>query len=737
MADLAAPSIKPAHPVIALWRAIGQIDKGKINDWWMALRNALAVAIPLAIGIAVGKPLAGVATATGALNVCYSDGRDPYPQRARRMLLWSLLSAVAVFIGSICGRFHLGAVAVAASWAFVAGMMLAVSTRAGDLGLNTLVTVVIFEARGVTTLDGAIDSGLLVLGGGLLQMALALLFWPVRRNKPQLLAVGQVFRELAREVDPNVDILNFIPVRAPNVRSQETLTALGRDHSVEGERFRLLFDQADRLRLSIYLVSRLRDELGEGDTQHSEAEGDAAADLDLFLHDTSKLLGAVADELLTGKTVPHIEPLRHELAELVDRAQARYQQGALKLARKIAAALDVLAGQLRLVIQLAGNTISEGETEFVSATRAKPWRMQTGNWLATMRANLTWNSPVFRHALRMCAGVALAHIVERSINWQRAYWLPMTVAVILKPDFTATYSRGALRLAGTIAGLILATVIYHFLPQSAWTQLFLVGAFTFALRWIGPANYGVFTVAISGLIVFLLGATGVPPAEVIASRAINTIAGGLLALAVYALWPTWERSTISDSLAQMLDATREYFRAVTDQFAGDPNHSAAKLDSTRKNWRLKRSAAEAAVDRVAAEPGNSRANMDCLTSVMASSRALAHAVMGLEAGLVQSIPKTAPDAFRLFANDVDLTLYVLATALRGSKFANSSLPQLREDHRKLLEARSAFSPLDEYVLLETDRLTVSLNTLREQVARYVGTTEHTATDISSPSQIQL
>ena len=719
MADLVAAPLRPPHPALALWRAVGRVDKSKINDTWMALRNSLAVAIPLAIGIEMGNPLAGVATATGALNVSYSDGRDPYMERARRMLLWSVLSAVAVFVGSICGRFHIGAVLTAAVWAFVAGMMLAISSRAGDLGLNTLVTVVIFEARGVTTLRGALYSGLLVLGGGLLQTVLALLFWPVRRNKPQLLAIGQVFADLAREVNPNKDNSSFNPISTPNVSVQETLTALGRDYSVEGQRFRLLFDQADRLRLSIYLVSRLRDALGEGDSQGSEPEGDAADELDQFLKCTSELLNSVADELKTGKADPGLDGLRRHLTELVERAQARKHDPELKLAEKIAAALDVLVGQLRLVLQLATNTTTEGEEEYLRTSHAKPWKLQAANWLATVRANLSWGSPVFRHAVRLSASVALADVIERSINLQRAYWLPMTVAVVLKPDFTTTFSRGALRLVGTIAGLMLATAIYLVLPESGWTQLILVGAFTFILRYLGPANYGVFTVAISGLIVFLLAATGVSPAEVVTARWLNTIAGGLLALIMYAVWPTWERSTISESLAQMLDAMRDYFRAIASQFSSGRETDMAVLDSERTNWRLKRSAAEAAVQRVSSEPGNSRAKADCLNSIMASSGGLAHAVMGLEAGLVQSTPKTTPDAFRAFANDIEFTLYVLGTALRGSKFAHNNLPQLREDHRRLLEARDAFSPLDEYVLIETDRLTVSLNTLREQVARYV------------------
>src|SRR5581483_7331572 len=113
--------------------------------------------------------------------------------------------------------------------------------------------------------------------------------------------------------------------------------------------------------------------------------------------------------------------------------------------------------------------------------------------------------------------------------------------------FTTTFSRGVLRLAGTLGGLLLATALYHVFPESALTQLFLVGIFTFMMRSIGPANYGVFSVAISGLIVFLIAATGISPREVVVQRGLNTAAGGILALIAYALWPTWERTQVSEA----------------------------------------------------------------------------------------------------------------------------------------------------------------------------------------------
>jgi uncharacterized membrane protein YccC len=392
------------------------------------------------------------------------------------------------------------------------------------------------------------------------------------------------------------------------------------------------------------------------------------------------------------------------------------------LADEVASAVDALAGQLRAAVRLAGHTTTEGMTEFLKLEEAPPWKLQLSHWLATMRANLDLRSSTFRHALRLTVCVAIADAIGRGVSWNRSYWLPMTVAVILKPDFTTTFARGTLRLIGTFAGLVVATLLFHLFPASAaaLAQLILVGAYTFFLRWIGPANYGVFSVAISGLIVFLIAATGIPPAQVVVLRAVNTAAGGAFALIAYALWPTWERSQVSQTIADMLDACRLYFRAVVERFAQDSEALEAELEDRRIEWRRARSNAEGSVDRVASEPGTTPDKLECLNSMLASSHALTHSMMALEAGILRSPAHTSPEAFQVFANDVDLTLYFLAAALRGSPGAHRTLPKLRDDHRRMLQARSSFSPADEFVLLETDRLTVSLNTLREQVLRYTG-----------------
>ena len=53
----------------------------------VALRNAAAVVMPLAIGIPLGQTGAGLAIATGALNTMFTDQPGPYRLRMQRMLM--------------------------------------------------------------------------------------------------------------------------------------------------------------------------------------------------------------------------------------------------------------------------------------------------------------------------------------------------------------------------------------------------------------------------------------------------------------------------------------------------------------------------------------------------------------------------------------------------------------------------------------------------------------------------
>lgn len=290
----------------------------------------------------------------------------------------------------------------------------------------------------------------------------------------------------------------------------------------------------------------------------------------------------------------------------------------------------------------------------------------------------------------------------------------MTVAVVLKPDFATTFSRGVLRLLGTFTGLVLSTALFHFLPISPGVEVALVFVFMYAMRSVGPANYGIFSCCIAALVVLLISFTGIQPSEVIVARGLNTVAGGILALFAYGVWPTWERTQIREVLAQMFDSYREYFRLIVTMCASAQRPD-QDLNLARLQWRAARSNAEASVDRVIAEPNVSAEQIAVLNSILASSHLAIFSITALEAGFRRIHPLCAPASFQKFAHDVEFTLYYLSAKLRNPSTGIPQWPVLRDDYNQLVEAGDLGQ--SQFIAEEADRLTNTLNTLREQVLR--------------------
>jgi len=126
---------------------------------------------------------------------------------------------------------------------------------------------------------------------------------------------------------------------------------------------------------------------------------------------------------------------RHRPQLAVTRDDARWQ-------------LDALTGQLASAVELAAHTSQSGTREFDRREAARPWTLRLASVFAVLRANLTLDSAAFRHALRLALrGVRRNHRPQHRLasgllgshdGRNRA-----------QTDFTTTFSRGVLRLAGT------------------------------------------------------------------------------------------------------------------------------------------------------------------------------------------------------------------------------------------------------------------------------------------------
>lgn len=139
----------------------------------------------------------------------------------------------------------------------------------------------------------------------------------------------------------------------------------------------------------------------------------------------------------------------------------------------------------------------------------------------------------FVYAARLMLTVALATECYRRLGIQSGYWMPMTALLVQKPAFTETVSRGLMRVAGTLAGATLTSLLVAYVPLDHWTLAALTTFFAFWAFATNPVNYGLFTLSITSYIVFLLSLNQLPGPEIAHRRALCTIAGAAIALMIH------------------------------------------------------------------------------------------------------------------------------------------------------------------------------------------------------------
>ena len=618
----------------ALWRTVTLVEREKIV-YGRSIRNAVGVAVPLAAGYWLGSLPAGLIVASGALNVCFTDGDDPYRQRSRRMLLGTFLVGLAVLIGTLTGGTPILSIAVAGAWAFVAGMMVAVSQPATDMGVVTLVTLLVFSAQPMQP-HQAETAGLLAMLGGLVQTGLALAFWPVQKHEPERRALANLYSALAQAAESPASAGEAPVASTQVIDANNTLASLVAIHTVEADRYRSLLNQAERMRLSLLALARLRARIGREPDALEET-----ATLDQFFERYAQVLASIAASLRTKKPLDaHPGDLSQgdlsQIDALSEALRARQKSAPSELLcaflRDARYQVDALAGQIRSAVELAAHATPEGLEEFERTQSQTPWTLRLRGSFATLRANLTFESAAFRHAVRLAVvSPSPPELAERALSWHRTYWLPMTVAIVLKPDFTATFSRGLLRVAGTLAGLALATGLFHVVSTTVLTQIILIGILTFILRSYGAANYGILTAAVSGLVVLLIGLTGVSAKDVVpGSRSQFRCRGStrprrLLAVAQLGAGHRVKRNTWPASSTRIATISRPSSKLISR--IPHPALPPWIWTSARQAARLARSNLTASVDRLTAEPYKFR--VIALNDMLASSHRLVHALMAL------------------------------------------------------------------------------------------------------------
>lgn len=440
------------------------------------MRASVGVAIPLIVGQLSGHTVAGVAAAVGALQAGFASFQGTYRSRATVVLAASMGMALSVVVGATVGHVVGIDMLLVSLWGFGAGMLVALGQAASVVGIQAVVVLVVYSQFTLTPAAALRQAGL-VVAGGVLQIVLIVVIWPFRRYPAERRALGQVYAQLAENARR---IISDAPSRpaaaladlAPILHDPQPFGG-----SIETAAHNGLAYEAERIQLELTALGRAKQRLsalGAADAAAAlnEITGLVAASLDELagsLREARSPMGPLAGRDQFAAALNRINP---ESAHPITPAdEDRWTRAARQEAYQRAQAL---AGQLRAARRYATVPAGrdpgalEGDTTIGDGADGARFRHleRLGDNLTTLRANLTFSSEACRHAVRLAVALALAVGIADLIDLPHHYWLPLTVMIVLKPDFSSTFARGFNRIAGTLLGAGVVTIAIRRAPAS-------------------------------------------------------------------------------------------------------------------------------------------------------------------------------------------------------------------------------------------------------------------------------
>ena len=498
-------------------------------NWPAVVRAAVAIALPLAIGLAVDRPFYGALASMGALNGVISDTAAAYRVRIPTIAIPQLFGAVGVTVGALVYGRGWVAVAAVTGVALVSGMISTIGAVASASGLVLLLTCVV--GAGLPMPGEWWLAPLLMSGGGLLVLLLALLAWPLRSGVPERAAVADTYRKVAAllaAVDGDTqdyDDARHAVTQSLNQSYDIVLAHRDRHHGRSPELARLLaqlnaitpvVEAAPAARLS---GIRLPPEIPEA-VRH------------------------LASAVETGYTGPiGLKPPvpATETARAVDHA--------LRHAAEVVATPDV---------DPRGIDDRLGRPAALSIRAARAAR------------NVALSAASWRYGLRLALCIGIAQVLVSIIAVPRSYWVALTITFVLKPDFGSVFSRALLRALGTVAGLVIAAAVLAEVPRGWWDVpvLLILAPLIPALT---PRGYGYQTAAITPVILLLSDVLNRQGTGLLLPRLVDSLIGCAIALvAGYLLWPESWHTRVGDRLAGAVEDTARYVEAAFGPDAVDP-----------------------------------------------------------------------------------------------------------------------------------------------------------------------
>jgi len=611
------------------------------------IRVTLEIIIPAVVFSFLGHLEIGITISLGALCVSISDSPGPVVHKRNGMLYCNIfvfaMSLITGFVND--NMLLLGMLILVSSFLFT--MFSVYGNRAASIGTASLL-IMILRMSSLSPPSQVITESLLILSGGVWYMTIALLLYHITPYRPAQRSLGNCIHETAKYLliksemyNPDSDLetqykklLNqqvIVNEKQDMVRELLFKNQMLLKESTHSARVLVLtfvdvVDLFEHIMATWYDYTLLREKYASSG----------------ILKDISKIIKQIAHEMDNiGEAIQSNSSYKKQfeiipsLEKLKEKIDAVADKGSTIMLKKILINLRNLNEKVNEVLKYFNKEITEKGTLRSRKEYARFVSHQKING-TVLRNNLTFDSSIFRHSLRMMITCAVGFTIAKLISQgHHSYWILMTIIIILKPGFSLTKQKNLDRLIGTIGGGVIGLLILAFVHDVnvlfALMIFFMIGTYTFVLL-----NYIVMVIFLTPYILILFHFLGLGVANVASERLADTAIASLLAfLASYFLFPRWESEQLQGYMANVLRANIRYLKKLNDLLFGKIIPS-LEYKLVRKELFVSTANLSAALNRMLSEPKSKQKHRKEIYEFVVLNHVLSSNIASLTATMVNN-----------------------------------------------------------------------------------------------------
>ncbi|SIQ89943.1 FUSC family protein [Pontibacter lucknowensis] len=643
------------------------------TDFVKALVITFGAAVPVSLGLWLGQVPYFLSVAMGVVLASGSDVPGSRKHKTVGILVSAAIAMLAsIAIGLASGSLYL-LLPVLAVLVFAISFISVYGFRASLVSFAGLMAIVLSFIHAHTGADIFIH-GLLLGTGGLWALLLSLVFHSLLQRRQAETLLINCLRQTARYIYLRGKLTTESPEQEAlqkelynlQVKLNETHEALREVLLHERQSSGTSNYHRKQLLIFIELIDIL--ELSLANPANYERAralfGQSVRVLLPFIKlvfELSAKLDDLADSMEQGHALSAEKDLEPLLQKCSDSIRAYVEELKLPDAREGALLLHNLLDYEEKLLQKISSierlylNLEEQQSIGLQSRESRQFITQQDYDVRILRDSFSPKSPIFKHAGRLTIAMLLGYVLGIIFPIQNAYWILLTIVVIMRPGYTLTKERSKHRLYGTLLGAVIAGLVV-LLVQNVYLYavlalVSLILSFAFIQR-----NYRTSSIFVTTGVIFIYALITPDAFDAIQFRVIDTLTGAAIAFgAISFLWPSWESLSIKGNIVKALHANRSYLAEI-DRYSQHTSQNTTDYKLARKEAFLQMGNLNAAFQRMSQEPKSAQQQLMEIYEIVGLNHTFLAAAAALGTFIRDNKTEAAPEDLHLIIRSIDANL---------------------------------------------------------------------------------